>query len=183
MSNIIYHKNSEENSEENTEKNTKKNTLEFEIKSLQEFINNLDEICDDYNINEDNIFDIYDVLQSDLAEISIESYDNIKELIQYQKVSSIKIISSVTYEDICEIIKEYIIISNELNMKCLGNKICENLIKLNTNLILQKIYKTAPRLLLKSEEALFDILFEEETAKKKLKETINFIISSQTNEN
>jgi hypothetical protein len=170
--------------DENTEKNIQKeniqeDTTEFAIKSLKQFINNLDEICDDYNVKEDNVFDIYDILQSDIAESSIKNYNNIKELIQYQKVSSIKIINSITYEDICEFIKEYILGNNKLNLQSLGNNVCKNLIKINTNLVLQKIYKTAPRLIINSEEALFDILFEEETSKKKLKETINFIMSSE----
>ena len=120
----IHNKNTIENTKDY--ENIQEDTTEFAIKSLEQFIHNLDEICDDYNIKEDNEFDIYDILQSDLAELSIENYNNIKELIQYQKVSSIKIINSITYEDICEIIKEYILGSNKLNIQSLNNNICEN---------------------------------------------------------
>lgn len=52
-----------------------------------------------------------------------------------------------------------------------------NLVKININLILQKIHTTAPRLITNPEEAIFDIIFEEETAKKKLHQTLNYLKS------
>lgn len=152
-----------------------KDNIENAIKSLEEFIEKINDFSDDYNINTESIDDIYDILQSDLAELIIYDYDKLKNLIKYQKNISIKIINSITYEDICDIIKEYVIVPHKLNVESLEHTITSNLIKINTNLVLQQIYKTAPRLILNSEEALFDIIFEEETAKKKLNETIQYI--------
>lgn len=62
--------------------------------------------------------------------------------------------------------------NNKFNDESINHNITKNLIKINTNLILQKIYKTAPRLIVNSEEAIYDIIFEEVTAKKKFIETL-----------
>lgn len=154
---------------------TTKLDIENAIRKLEEFIDNLDRLGNNFDIEYNEVVDIYEILESDLAQLVINEYDKIKKIIEYQKNKSIQINNSITYENICMIIKTYIIIPEHINIYSLKYNLTRNLMKINTNLILQKIYKTAPRLILNSKDALEDIYFKEKTAKIKFNETINYI--------
>lgn len=147
-------------------------------KNLENFIDNLDELSNNFDIDYNTIVDIYEILQSELAILVINDYDKIKKIIEYQKNTSIQINNCITYENICMIIQNYILMPENINIYSLKYDLTRNLIKINTNLILQKIYKTAPRLILNSKDALDEIIFKEKTAKIKLNETIKYIKNS-----
>jgi len=156
-----------------------------EDNKLKNFIIELNDFVDDYNLSQTDANDIYEILQSVSIEILDEilcfveddylKNNNLTELIKYHHEIFKQITKSISYEDICLIIKKYILESNEQNIKSLNYKITQNLIKLNLNQIKKVIYKTSPRLLKNSKQVLIDILFEEEVSNNYLIKTIKWL--------
>lgn len=158
------------------------NELEI-IYKLKFFIDDLGEYADNYHIETKNIEDIYEILQSDNMKFIIdEDYEQLTNLINYHKKIYNKIISSITYEDICKIIEKYLMISSEDNEKSLLYDITQNLLKININQIKKVIYKTSPRLLIRPEQVLIDMMFEEEVSNNYLIKTIKWLKKNNTYE-
>ena len=151
------------------------------INKLKNFISGLNELADDYNISSNDVNDIYEILQSESMEIFhfVENeYTNnhdFFDLIKYHQQIFNEIIQSITYEDICQIIKKYVLEPSEQNIKSLNYEITQNLIKININQIKKVIYKTSPRLLTKPEQVLIDLMFEEEVSNNYLIKTIKWL--------
>lgn len=152
------------------------NKLEI-IYELKIFIDELDAYSNNYYIEKKNIEDVYEILQSENAQLIFidEDCKEISNLINYHKKIYEQIISSNTYEDICKIIKKYLMISSEDNEKSLLYDVTQNLLKININQIKKVIYKTSPRLLTKSEQVLIDMMFEEEVSNNYLIKTIKWL--------
>lgn len=146
------------------------------IEKINLFINNIKALADNYNLDENNVKDIYELLLSNtMMLIFHDNLDELKTLFNYHFDMFNKIIKSITYEDICKIIKKYLMISSINNEKTLTHDITRNLLKININFIKKKIYTTAPRLLLTSESVIIDMMFQEESASKYLIEAIEWI--------
>lgn len=151
------------------------------IDKLKNFISELNELSDNYNLSMNDANDIYDILQSESMEIlhfvenEYKNNHDFFDLIKYHQEIFNQIIQSVTYEDICQIIRKYILEPSEQNIKSLNYEITQNLIKININQIKKVIYKTCPRLLTKPEQVLIDLMFEEEVSNNYLIKTIKWL--------
>lgn len=146
---------------------------------LNDFISNLDELSENYNIIKSEIDDIYEILQGDIMAIFIQSNGEncaiLSDLIKYHYEIYNEIKKSISYEDICQIIKKYIMNPNELGYASLKYDLGQNLMKINMNQIKKVIYKTAPRLLIKPQEVLIDMMFEEQVSSNYLIKTIEWL--------
>jgi septum formation topological specificity factor MinE len=150
-------------------------TIEL-IQKINLFLTNFENLAEDYNLDENSVDDIYELLFSNTMEIFFQNnLHELKILFNYHHNIFNEILESITYEDICDIIKKYLMISSDNNEKTLKYDITQNLLKINISFIKKKIYICAPRLLLTSKSVLMDMMFEEETATKYLIEAIDWI--------
>lgn len=150
-------------------------TIEL-IQKINLFLTNFENLAEYYDLDENSVDDIYELLLSNTMEIFFQNnLHELKILFNYHYDMFNQIVKSITYEDICDIIKKYLMISSDNNEKTLEFNITQNLLKINISFIKKKIYTCAPRLLLTSKSVLMDMMFEEETSTKYLIELIDWI--------
>lgn len=80
------------------------------IDKIYLFINNISSLADNYDLDENSVNNIYELLFSNTMELIFQkNLKKLKLLFNYHYDIFNQIVKSITYEDICKIIKKYLI--------------------------------------------------------------------------
>jgi hypothetical protein len=150
-------------------------SMEKHYKKCVEYYGYVKSQSENYNISQEDVKNIFDVLLSDNFIPMYMDNKTILDGVNFYNDLFNKIIKIKSYMDIIDVIEYFFVISRESEHLMSKYNLVEFLMKISIHLIWKLVYKFAPRLHPTPEEALNDIIYPIEASQRETKKIIKLL--------